>query len=56
MINLIINDRTHKFILNNNRIVFKDKIRDIVIIEIRKGEFSNINFLNLDENIYDKNP
>ena len=56
MINLIINDRTHKFILDKNRIVFKDKIRDIVIIEIRKGEFSNINFLNLDENIYDKNP
>ena len=55
-INLIINDRTHKFILDKNRIVFKDKIRDIVIIEIRKGEFSNINFLNLDENIYDKNP
>ena len=56
MINLIINDRTHKFILDKNRIVFKDKIRDIVIIEIRKGEFSNINFLDLDENIYDKNP
>ena len=56
MINLIINDRTHKFILDNNRIVFKDEIRDIVIIEIRKGEFSNINFLDLDENIYDKHP
>ena len=56
IINLIINEITYPLVIDETRKVFADKARDIIIIEIRKGELLNINSLYLDENIFEKNP
>ena len=56
IIELIINEVTYPLLIDETRKVFIDEMKDIIIIEIRKGEFSNINSLYLDENIFNKNP
>ena len=55
-IKLIINDVTYPLLIDEGRQVFSDEMKDIIIIEVRKGEFPNINYLFLDENIFQKNP
>ena len=56
IINLKINKIYHHLLIDENRKVFNDAIKDIIIIEIRKGELPNIEAFNLDENIFYKNP
>jgi len=53
---LIINEITYPLYIDEARKIFSDKMKDITIIEIRKGELPNLNFFILDENIFDKNP
>ena len=55
-IKLIINEITYPLYIDEPRKIFSDKMKDITIIEIRRGELPNLNFLFLDENIFDKNP
>jgi len=53
---LEINKKNQILALDNSRKIYLDKMRDIAIIELRNGDFSNINFLYLDENIFEKHP
>ena len=55
-IKLIINEITYPLIIKEERQIFSDKMKDITIIPIKEGELPNLNFLFLDENIFDKNP
>ena len=53
---LEINKKNQILALDNSRKIYLDKMRDIAIIELRNGDFSNINSLYLDENIFEKHP
>ena len=53
---IIINEITYPLLIDETRQVFADEMRDIIIIEIRKDELLNINYLYLDENIFNTNP
>ena len=53
---LEINEISFPLIINESRKFYSDKEKDISIIEIKKGEITNINPLYIDENIFNENP